>query len=233
MSARHGVASNRHLNYFEQGLVRDDCRCILTGRLDYKYGTVRPDDDSRTTRTVCCHIFPESLSNIAFGGTGAEERQVASVWTILERFGYTDVCAQLEPRAGATEGADFHRMENILTLDMVIHHWFDDLMVWLEEVPGERDCYYIRLAAPLTHCNAGIPEKVQFVAHSDHPLPSPRLLQIHAACCRIAQLSGAAKHLDEILDEAEEIKVLDPGGSSARALEHSLLRCGGSLVTPL
>ncbi|PIL28033.1 hypothetical protein GSI_09884 [Ganoderma sinense ZZ0214-1] len=223
------------------GLVRDDYRCMLTDGVDEKYGTILPDDDSPTTRTWCCHIFPDSLGNnnqVAVGGTGAEERQVATVWTILEQFGYGDVCDQLKPD---TEGTNLHRMENVMTLDMVVHERFDDLRLWLEEVPDklkptfnyqrqQRDCYYVRLAEPLTHRSTGMPERVQFVAHSDHPLPSPRFLQIHAACCRVAHLAGAAEHLDEILDEGEGMKVLDPDGSSARALEYYLLRCGSRPV---
>ncbi|PIL29686.1 hypothetical protein GSI_08124 [Ganoderma sinense ZZ0214-1] len=176
------------------GLVRDNYRCMLTGRVDIKYGTLQPDRPFSATRTQCCHIFPDSLGNcnIAVGGTGggAKERQAATVWTILEQFGYGDVCDQLKADA---EGTNFHRMENVMTLDMVVNHWFDELMVWLEEVPGE----------------------------------------IHAACCRIAHLAGAAEHLDEILDEGEGMNVLDPDGSSARVLEYYLLRCGSRLVPPV
>ncbi|PIL29689.1 hypothetical protein GSI_08127 [Ganoderma sinense ZZ0214-1] len=221
-----------HFSAKAAGLVRDDYRCMLTGRVDIKYGTLQPDRPFSATRTQCCHIFPDSLGNVAVGGTGlgAKELQAATVWTILEQFGYGDVCDQLKPDAG---GTSLHRMENIMTLDMVVNHWFDELMVWLEEVPDERDCYYVRLAKPLTHTNTGIPERLQFVAHSDHPLPSPRFLQIHAACCRIAHLAGAAEHLDEILDEGEGMKVLDPDGSSARVLEYYLLRCGSRLVPPV
>jgi hypothetical protein len=32
---------------------------------------------------------------------------------------------------------------------------------------------------------------------SDLPLPSPHYLRLHAACCRLAHLSGAADHMDK------------------------------------
>ncbi|PIL29682.1 hypothetical protein GSI_08120 [Ganoderma sinense ZZ0214-1] len=212
------------------GLVRDDYRCMLNHRIDIKYGTLQPNQPFSATTTQCCHIFPDSLGNIAVGGRGAKEHQVATVWTILDRFGYKDICNELN---ADTEGANLHRMENIMTLDTVVHDQFDELRLWLDEIPGEPNCYYVRLAEPLTHVNLGLPDRVQFVAHSDHPLPSAKYLRIHAACCRIAHLAGAAEYIDEILDEGEEIKVLDPDGSSARVLEYYLLRSGSALVPPV
>lgn len=67
-----------------------------------------------------------------------------------------------------------------------------------------------------------IPTKVKFVAHSDHPLPNPQYLFIHAACCRVAHLSGAAKYLDEIFLDMEELSVLAEDGASANSLVYAL-----------
>jgi hypothetical protein len=33
-------------------------------------------------------------------------------------------------------GNNIHRLENILTLDKVVHEWFDQLKVWLERKPN-------------------------------------------------------------------------------------------------
>ncbi len=38
------------------------------------------------------------------------------------------------------------------------------------------------------------------------PLPSPAYLAIHAACCRVARLSGAADYVEEVLREEEEVR---------------------------
>ena len=54
------------------------------------------------------------------------------------------------------------------------------------------------------------------------PLPSPEYLQIHAACAKVAHLSGAAEHMDKILRELEDIRVLSKDGASAEALEYAL-----------
>ncbi|PBK88951.1 hypothetical protein ARMGADRAFT_1065295 [Armillaria gallica] len=38
------------------------------------------------------------------------------------------------------------------------------------------------------------------------PLPSPAYLAIHAVCCRVARLSGAADYVEELLREEEEVR---------------------------
>ncbi|SJL09268.1 uncharacterized protein ARMOST_12645 [Armillaria ostoyae] len=38
------------------------------------------------------------------------------------------------------------------------------------------------------------------------PLPSPAYLAIHAACCRVAHLSGAADYVEKVFREEEEIR---------------------------
>ena len=89
--------------------------------------------------------------------------------------------------------------------------------------------YRIALTPPLTHCNTGLPKQVRFVARHDLPLPSPRYLHIHAACCRIAYLSGARRYLDKVLDNVDNLKTLAEDGSSADILAYALygLRLSG------
>jgi hypothetical protein len=55
------------------------------------------------------------------------------------------------------------------------------------------------------------------------PLPSPEYLKIHAACARVAHLSGAGEHIDQVLRELEDTKVLSKDGASVDALDHALL----------
>ena len=40
--------------------------------------------------------------------------------------------------------------------------------------------------------------------HPDFPLPNPTYLRIHAACCRVAHLSGATKYIEKILDDQDD-----------------------------
>ena len=54
------------------------------------------------------------------------------------------------------------------------------------------------------------------------PLPSPEYLKIHAACAKIAHMSGAGEYIDQILEELEDAKVLSEDGASAELLKHLL-----------
>ena len=54
------------------------------------------------------------------------------------------------------------------------------------------------------------------------PLPSREYLEIHAACCRVANLSGASNRIDTILREMEDIWVLSQDGASAEVLRYAL-----------
>ena len=50
------------------------------------------------------------------------------------------------------------------------------------------------------------------------PLPNPEYLKLHAAVCRVAQLSGAAGYLDQEDRDVDRIGVLARDGSSANLL---------------
>ena len=55
-----------------------------------------------------------------------------------------------------------------------------------------------------------------------HPLPDPRYLALHAACAKVAHLSGASEYVDTIFRKTEDMKVLASDGSSGEALLYAL-----------
>jgi hypothetical protein len=63
---------------------------------------------------------------------------------------------------------------------------------------------------------------VTFQTKKDLALPNPDYLRIHAACCRIAHLSGAAEQIDKVLEDLEAMPVLSEDGSSAHVLSFAL-----------
>ena len=63
---------------------------------------------------------------------------------------------------------------------------------------------------------------ITFQTQTDIALPNPDCLRIHAACCKVAQLSGAAEHMDKILEDLEDMRVLSQDGSSAHVLAFAL-----------
>ena len=54
------------------------------------------------------------------------------------------------------------------------------------------------------------------------PLPNPEYLNLHAAVCRVAHMSGAAGYLDQEDRDVDKIGVLARDGSSANLLASRL-----------
>jgi len=59
-------------------------------------------------------------------------------------------------------------------------------------------------------------------AHANLPLPNPTYLRIHAACCKVAHLSGAGEYMRRMSQNLEETRVLREDGSSAHVLSFAL-----------
>jgi hypothetical protein len=62
-------------------------------------------------------------------------------------------------------------------------------------------------------------------------IPDPQYIKIHAACCRVAHMSGAADYMDDILDDLDtgQTKVLSEDGSGSKILEFALLASKGDV----
>ncbi|KAI1788363.1 hypothetical protein LXA43DRAFT_1025506 [Ganoderma leucocontextum] len=194
-------------------LVRDNFRCMVSHASDYfalQSGILHWDSQgSPWTVAHCCHIFPEALEDVRDDKNGTiniVKNHSTALWTILGRFGYERIHNELS-------GTKIHRLENVMTLATSIHALFRAMFLWFEkEEDGQADCYHVGVGSPLIYeeFELPVPEKVQFVANANLPLPNPTYLHIHASCCRIAHLSGARDHLDSIfLDEVRKTEDLD------------------------
>jgi hypothetical protein len=60
------------------------------------------------------------------------------------------------------------------------------------------------------------------IQNPKYPLPNPEYLRIHAACCRVAQLSGATEYIENTCNYLDDIGVMSQDGSSAHALMFAL-----------
>ena len=166
-----------------------------------------------------------------------QKRSVATAFATFNRFGYTGIQKELS-------GTNIHRLENVMTLDVAIHGWLDLMSLWFEAIDGrvrfrllsmsvhhrlntryrpQPHSYRIETRPPFVP-DASFPREVTFTSQCNLPLPSPKYLRIHAACCRIAHLSGAAEYLDKIYRDEEELSVLSSDGASAPVLSHLLQR---------
>ncbi|KAF9240960.1 hypothetical protein BU15DRAFT_87516 [Melanogaster broomeanus] len=215
-ATQHRVAKRKALR-------RDNFRCVITGAVDD--ASAERDPELRQTAlllgvtvTHCAHIFPESTNmNISGDGNNKVQRDyAASMWAVMTRFGYGDLPQKLN-------GSNIHSLENILTLDGNMHEYFDTLKLWFEptDIP---DKYNICWSEDWRRQVSGA-LSVQFTTPDPEelPLPSPTYLHIHAACAKVAKLSGAGDYIDKLSRDLEEIRVLSKDGSSAELLKHVLL----------
>jgi len=232
MLRQGGEAPQRHDQAKKNALVRDDFRCIVSGK--YDGATVEKNNELMqemerdhwpVCNTQCAHIFPQS-TNVGISGHkegGPKHEYAATVWTIMECFGYEDLPKKLN-------GTGIHSLDNIMTLEINIHSWFDELLLWFEAVDGEENTYKICATEQMYIYELGEDPIMFRTAHQDLQLPNPTYLQIHAACCRVAHLSGAGKYMDKILEDLEDMPVLSNDGSSADVLSYALQPYGQEVV---
>ena len=84
---------------------------------------------------------------------------------------------------------------------------------------------YIIKATKRTHLNSckTIDGKISLTSASPQlPLPNPGYLEIHAACCRVAHLSGPGEYIDKLLEDLENTRILSEDGSSTHLLSFVL-----------
>ncbi|KAJ7109804.1 hypothetical protein C8R44DRAFT_743178 [Mycena epipterygia] len=184
-----------------------------------------------STSTHAAHIIPEHLNNFTWealddaadreffhilevDGITSEPKinQSSTMWTMLKIFGSQQVIDELG-------GTDIHRLENVITVDVATHDQIDLLQLWFEPT-GIPDEHFVRVRLETHRPSRLVPTiqpnpilsypepvtKIKFPSTPDLPAPSPHYLALHAACCRIAVLSGAADHLDQVQRDFDDFK---------------------------
>ncbi|KAI6028991.1 hypothetical protein EDC04DRAFT_2572705 [Pisolithus marmoratus] len=160
--------------------------------------------------THCAHIFPESINaNIASGS----EKYATSVWAVLDCFGYSSLREELND-------PNIHRLENIITMEP-LHNKFERL----QDLTSQGRPNEYRLEAIYDFFTVRYPKYVTFSTPEPKklPLPSPTYLAIHAACAKVAHLSGAAQYIADIFRHMEDILVLAGDGGSAELLHTAII----------
>ncbi|CCO36522.1 hypothetical protein BN14_10659 [Rhizoctonia solani AG-1 IB] len=171
-------------------LRRDNFRSLLSGKIDYKSYELEkvqletPNDTTELTEVA--HILPFSLS-VGTKDRDTEIQRKAHVWEVISRFAGNDALIH------DLNGQDINRLGNVLTLTATERNVFGRLKCWLEAIDGQ----------PNTYCVAG-----------RRAIPDPRLLEIHAACAKVAHASGMGEYIDSVLRDLEDLQVLPENGSS-------------------
>ncbi|KAJ8518112.1 hypothetical protein ONZ45_g4795 [Pleurotus djamor] len=143
----------------------------------------------------------------------AHER--STVWNMLQYFGGSDVYDELA-------GNLIHSSSNLLTLGTTQHHLFGLFCLWFEPteqyVDGKQQWKVCHPSGRETLRARGVDGLVYLTSFSDKPLeghpqmsipaPNSRYLGLHAACCRVAWMSGAAHLLNDALSPRDSYGII-------------------------
>jgi len=106
-----------------------------------------------------------------------------------------------------------------MTMEKNVHDRFDRLELWLEETKTPNQ-YCIKSFHRLLRFDRLVefssPDPERF------PVPSPKLLALHAACCKVAHMSGAAEYLDKYDRDLDDLHVLASDGTSFAVLDYAI-----------
>ncbi|KAH9024600.1 hypothetical protein EDB84DRAFT_1273838 [Lactarius hengduanensis] len=181
-----------------QALVRDNFQCIVSGEYDSRL-VIQNDD----LRAAAYSFSPPRASktqcaHIIPSSTNKNILDSKDEHEHAASFWAILGCFGYKDLPDKLTGKKIHSLDNVMTLELNMHDSFDQLDMWFEAV------------ITLTSVDPRL------------PLPNPDYLEIHAACCRVAHLSGAGEYIDKVLEDLEDSRVLSQDGSSARILSFVL-----------
>ncbi|KAF8873766.1 hypothetical protein BD779DRAFT_1476854 [Infundibulicybe gibba] len=178
---------NRH-EAEQSALARDNFRCVVSGALHLD--TVHGDEE------LMREVLDQSLKL-----DYAEHAQA-----ILKPFWYSQIFKDLA-------GGKIHSLKNVLTMSACLYDMFDTLELWFEAT-DESNCYKVCTTKSIIFVTNHIPRFVKFKSTSPKlELPSVDYLGLHAACSRVAHMSGAMEYLD-MLDDLDDTVRECPNGKA-------------------
>ncbi|KAF4566336.1 hypothetical protein EYR36_011755 [Pleurotus pulmonarius] len=204
-------------------LERDDHRDLIARDYDEQYMTPEAEEyhakvNRPTVPLQAAHIIPAYLANTSAEQLSNEQEAEAErwlgsdvlpdaeihkrsiIWIMLQYFGTEDIYNDLK-------GDRIHHPSNLLSLSLTDHHRFVHQSLWFEPLKHTPDGYHYKLCVANASARPTSPdhkraEQVVFrdktVGTTVIPAPNPKYLALHAACCRIARMSGAALIFDEL-----------------------------------
>jgi hypothetical protein len=134
------------------------------------------------------------------------------MWAVMHRFGHENLPDELN-------GPKIHRLENVMTLVPQIQSLFDELNIWFVStvrsnyyrLPDDADMLFnenwqneenkYKLDSPYDGIFVrDFPEYVTYTTPDPvkYPVPSREYLETHAACAKVAHLSGAGECIDKM-----------------------------------
>ncbi|TCD64810.1 hypothetical protein EIP91_003591 [Steccherinum ochraceum] len=153
--------------------------------------------------------------------SSGKKEYAATAWTIIHRFGHPDIRDEIQNNA--------HSLKNVLTLATSLHSLFDGLNLWFESSKTTPDEYSVCLSDEELREGLGVPNTVRFRSHREGlELPSKWYLDLHAVCCKLAKMSGAAAYLDQLDEDRDRYDFVPPDEMFADVLTARLHDIGGT-----
>ncbi|KAJ6576625.1 hypothetical protein DFH09DRAFT_364914 [Mycena vulgaris] len=202
-------------------MYRDRRRCVFTAKGDRpSLLEEHPDvaditDPQRSERLQVAHIISQSLTTGMSGLTDTAKTKLewaSSASAILDRFAGIEIKNLLGE-------LDLHTPINAMMSTFGPHDMFDNLGIWFEPAKdaqgnGIPHTYELIDSAPWRQPDllyrVTFNQTSTFEGESVEP-PSPVLLALHAACARIAHMSGAADILERFDKDLDPHPVLSMG----------------------
>jgi hypothetical protein len=198
-------------------LARDGNKCTITGAIHRTRSArarsvrARLADASQArapeTYTECVHIVPFSLAS---WGSSEEQRRTSQIWVNLYRC-FPSLCSRINFTHESVNDT-----RNAITMDRNLHFYFSQFDLTLEPT-DQIHTYRTRSYQPNMIYTRNLPASgfVTFTNHNTrHELPSPTLLELHAAITKILHATGKADQADMIREDKDNIGVLATDGST-------------------
>ncbi|KAH9888962.1 hypothetical protein C8Q73DRAFT_708889 [Cubamyces lactineus] len=198
-----------------QLLQRDEFRCVFTHRPDARSlrqqmaaGALSPPNGTHVANTKVAHIIGLPLTD-GIGGMSQSAREkfpwATSATAVLEHFGGDEIQQIIR-------NFTIHDPVNAMTASLEPHDLFNQSALWLTPAMDDNqhtipNLYNVVFRDAIeARIYSYIKPQVRFREFTtpDGQLvkpPSPALLELHAACARIAHLSGTAEVLDDVYQE--------------------------------
>jgi len=154
------------------------------------------------------------------------------MWAVMRRFGHDQLPDDLN-------GDNVHRLENVMTMNTIHHGWFDSLGFWFEQTVCPNfisDGVDLTILIRMNQIDTRwlVDKKYTCAAFRNmllsqrvtpdpvnYPFPNPQYLAIHAACAKVAHMSGEAATIDKYHDDGDDGQTSDPIGVPEPVAKHA------------
>ncbi|KAG5352174.1 hypothetical protein C0989_003374 [Termitomyces sp. Mn162] len=159
------------------------------------------------------HYGPIPLKSIQ--DSDGDSNYSVTVLQILESFG-------LGEGAKSLYGGRINGLHNVITMTgKLCTTYFDCFQLWLELVLGQTLAGLLLPNPPRVTFNVN--PKSAAAMGQELQLPDPVPFTLRAPCSRVANLSGIAEQIYQILDDREDMTILATNGSMAELLSRRLM----------